>query len=169
MSLLLGVESGPAETATTANKKQTASQFEANASGTVTDIHVMGSATEWSSVTSVSIGILGDKGPNEPGTRLGFGSFPEKPPTNAAFAITGLSVAITAGVKYWLALVTQGAGSARILQTATGSSTLRKSTKSTYNEITENSEWEAAVAHGPLFIWATGTLTESGQAFAMML
>jgi 3-hydroxymyristoyl/3-hydroxydecanoyl-(acyl carrier protein) dehydratase len=134
--------------------QQIAWQVEATESFTVAELELHGTSEAWTGVTSVKLGIFADNA-GAPGALLGQATFAGTPGTNTWIAVSGLSVPVVAGTKYWLGAVPIG-GTARIAKTEGGTATVRKSKKFTYNELTETTEWEAAQASGPLGMFANG-------------
>jgi hypothetical protein len=153
MTLLMGVESGPSKAETVVKEKAAACRLECLATGVLQEIHITGSAVEWTGVTGAWVGIFADSA-GVPGAVLGQVKFTGQPPTGTPFAVSGLSVPVTKASFYHLGFVTLG-GTAQFLTTTAGSSTVRKSTSSTLKELAETA-WNAPSGNGPMLIWGTG-------------
>jgi hypothetical protein len=132
--------------------RQTAWLVEATATETIRTLLLRSNNSEWKEVTSLWLGIFADNA-GTPGTLLGQAQYSGKPPTGGQWLpVSGLSVPVVAGTKYWLAFLTNGGASA-YLQTTSGTATVRRSTKTTYSQLTATTEWNAAESQGPLSLY----------------
>lgn len=156
--LLVGSESEAANTITFAAEKANAYRFEATTTGTLEAIkfHTAASAQ---TAEKVVVGIFSDLAELEPKPLavLAEKEKVEKPGENALYEVTGFSLAVTAGTKYWLVILPVGGSiKARHTTTGTANSTAVSQTPTKVKKLSEVTIWSATEAHAPMFLAGTG-------------
>lgn len=159
MVLLLGSEGTYSEPGTWNSEQPWAIQFTASKSGTVEAIKFLTNSTANTGVTKVVLGIFADKSGTEPGAWLGEATYTGTPGTNEWIEAKGLSVAVVAGTKYWLAFVSLGAELHSNFGT-TGSAAEGNSPVTTLKA--DEGDWPNKYSAGPIAIAALGTESASG-------
>lgn len=153
---LLGNSVEEATATTSGTGKMLAQLVECTESGTLEEIHLIPSST-WAGTNAVFLGIAEDNA-GTPGTILASKESAEKPKEKVAFALSGFSVALTKGTKYWLICLNSAAGqSATVLGKTAGTSTVRASSLKV-TKIEATTEWLATQAKGLTSFWGTGTV-----------
>jgi hypothetical protein len=82
-------------------------QFTAKATGKIEELELRTNGTANTGVSSVVLGVFAEKS-GKPGEVLGQATAPGEPATNSWVKATGLSINVTSGTKYWLALLPLG-------------------------------------------------------------
>jgi hypothetical protein len=93
--------------------REEAFQFTARASGTVEQMQLRTNATPNTGVTGLDIGVLAESS-GKPGAVLGHAVLSGEPPTSSWVTVSGLSVPVTGGTKYWLVVLPLGAAGSKL-------------------------------------------------------
>jgi hypothetical protein len=160
MVTLLGNEvakTGAASETTTAGKLK-AWKFIASRTDILETLEVF-TSTNVPSATSVVLGVYAERS-GKPGTVLGQGTFIGKPAASTWFAVTGLSVPITSGNSYWLAMIPVG-GELGLLYEAAGSMVRATGTHTKLEE----ASWENFGVHEPTGFRGLGPELYEGSLF----
>jgi uncharacterized protein YjdB len=136
-------------------------QFTAKSSGTVEELLFRTNGTANTGVTALVLAVFAENG-GKPGEVLGRGTASGTPATSSWIKVTGLSVAVTAGTKYWLVALPVGSGFvhynvASALNVGTGN---LESVARGLAGATAESSWEA-YNQGPVGFQANGTVGEA--------
>jgi hypothetical protein len=134
-------------------------QFTAKSSGTVEELLFRTNGTANTGVTALVLAVFAENG-GKPGEVLGRGTASGTPATSSWIKVTGLSVAGTAGTKYWLVALPVGSGFvhynvASALNVGTGN---LESVARGLAGATAESSWEA-YNQGPVGFQANGSLS----------
>jgi hypothetical protein len=161
MALLIGnEEAGFTNAFTVSSEKPFAVQFTALASGTVETLEYRAMGTQ--TATSIQLGLYADNA-GSPGALLGKGTFGAKPANPEWVKVTGLSVAVTAGTKYWLTILPLGGSS--ITKTAVASAGTADRLGSVSIAELKETTWGLNKETGPIGFNAKGP--ESGGAISL--
>ena len=82
-------------------------QFTAKATGAIEQLELRTNGTANTGVSSVALGVFADSS-GKPGKVLGQATVSGEPATNSWVKATGLSISVTSGTKYWLAVLPLG-------------------------------------------------------------
>ncbi len=147
---------------TTAGREE-AFQFTAKSTGTVEEMLFRTNGTANTGVTGLVLAVFAENG-GKPGTVLGKGTASGTPAVSSWIKVTGLSVAVTSGTKYWLVALPVGSGllhyNAAVTSKGTGNV---ESTTGGLSAATAESSWET-YNQGPVGFQANGTLSVEGAA-----
>lgn len=136
-------------------------QFVAKESGTIGELQFLTNGTANTGVTSLILGIMSDVG-GKPGVVLGQGTFVGTPGINTWVPATGISVALVAATKYWLAVLPiGGAIHYNVAVAAEGTGNL-ESVAAGLTKITEETEW-STFNQGPVGFQAIGVRSGGGN------
>lgn len=165
MTLLIGNNTGnPSGVAESLGNTIFACQFTCLATGTIDTISMHETLQADATVTGMQLGIFSDDGGtapnNRPQTLLGQGTFTGRPAANTDFSATGLSIPVTSGTIYWLAVVALGSGSFNYYfndATANGSGTLTVLGSAAATDLSQSPGTWSPFTIGPEPIYATGS------------
>ncbi len=133
-------------------------QFTAKVTGKVEEMEFRTNATANTGITGVYLGIFAESS-GKPGTVLGQAKVSGEPATSSWIKVTGLSISLTSGTKYWLAVLPLGT-SGKLLHynasVSSGGTGNLESIASGLSTLTEESSWET-YNQGPVGFQALGT------------
>lgn len=138
-------------------------QATAAITGTVDTLHFFETTIADSAITGVWIGIFADSS-NTPGAHIGSGFASGRPPANTWVSASGLSIPVTAGTKYWLAILPNtnftGGQNISFNDGNDGSTLLKFTTATTYTTLSaaSNVAWSTSSVTGPMDIYGSGTV-----------
>lgn len=159
---LLGSTAEPGTLEEEPNERVAAWQFEAEHTGTVEELQFKVSANT-QEATAVVLGVYANTGSGtaeRPGAVLGQGTKSGKPEPAEVVKVTGLSISVTSGTKYWLAFLPTGG---KLLYNLNLSGTTHdrvikpEHAAATIKEWPVESEWFGLSSFGPIYILANGT------------
>jgi hypothetical protein len=150
----------------TTGGREEAFQFTAKSSGTVEELLFRTNATANTGVTSLVEAVFAENA-GKPGAVLGKASVTGTPATSSWIRASGLSVAVTAGTKYWLVALPVGSGklhyNAAVNSGGTGNV---ESTAGGLTTATAESSWET-FNQGPVGFQAIGTVGEASPSVSI--
>jgi hypothetical protein len=141
----------------TAGGREESFQFTAKASGTVEELQIRTNGTANSGITGLVLAVFAE-GAGKPGAVLGQGSITGQPATNSWIKVSGLSIGVAAGTKYWLVALPQGPSSAALhynAAIASGGTGNLESVAAGLQSATPESAWEV-FNQGPVGFQARG-------------
>ncbi len=97
---------------TTAGREESF-QFTAKASGTVEELQFRTNGTANTGVTGLALGVFTENA-GKPGSVLGAATASGEPATNSWIKVSGLSIPVVSGTKYWLVALPLGPSSAKL-------------------------------------------------------
>src|SRR5262249_61298513 len=84
-------------------------QFPAKSSGTVEELQFRTNGASNAGITGLSLGIFAENA-GTPGEQLGGATASGEPPPNSWIKVSGVSIPVVAGTKYWLVAPPPGPG-----------------------------------------------------------
>lgn len=140
-------------------------EYTAEKTGTVEELQFKVSANT-QEATGIVLGIYANTGSGtteRPGAVLGQGTKSGEPAPSEVVKVTGLSIPVTEGTKYWLAFLPLGASKIHYNLNLAGTTHDRiikgEHTATTIKEWPVESEWFGLSSFGPIYILANGTET----------
>jgi hypothetical protein len=147
---------------TTAGREE-AFQFTAKSTGTVEELQFRTNGTANTGLTGLVLAVFADSS-GKPGAVLGSGSVSGTPGTSSWIRVTGLSVAVTSGTKYWLVALPKGSGKLHYgVAVSSGGTGNVESKAGGLGAATAESEWET-YNQGPVGFQALGPAGAKGAA-----
>jgi hypothetical protein len=149
---------------TTAGREE-AFQFTAASTGTVEELLFRTNATANTGVTGVVLALFAENA-GKPGEVLGSGTASGTPAVSSWVTVTGLSVPVTSGTKYWLVALPLGSGKLHYNAAKTSGGTGNVETTATgLTKATSETSWES-YGQGPVGFQANGATGAKGAAVA---
>ncbi len=140
---------------TTAGREE-AFQFTAKTSGTVEELQFRTNATANTGVTGVVLAVFAESG-GKPGAVLGSGTASGLPAVSSWIKVTGLTVSVTSGTKYWLVALPLGSGKLHYnAAVGSGGAGNVESTAGGMTKATTQTSWET-FNQGPVGFQAIGS------------
>jgi hypothetical protein len=143
----------------TAGGREESFQFTAKASGTIEELQLRTNGTANSGITGLVLAVFAESA-GKPGAVLGQGSFSGQPATSSWIKVSGLSVGVTAGTKYWLVALPLGPSSTVLhynTAIASGGTANLESVAAGLKSATPESAWET-FNQGPVGFQARGAM-----------
>jgi hypothetical protein len=136
--------------------REEAFQFTAKSSGTVEELLFRTNATANTGLTGLVLGVFSESA-GKPGEVLGRGTASGTPAVSSWVKVSGLSVAVTAGTRYWLVALPVGSGKLHFnAAVSSGGTGNVESVASGLSNATAESSWET-YNQGPVGFQANGT------------
>lgn len=133
-------------------------QFTAAHTGTVEKLLLRTNGTANTGISSVVLGVMAENA-GKPGAVLGQATFTGLPGTNVWVEVTGLSISVVSGTKYWLAMLPLGTGGSFLHFNVSKSAGGNLETIATgLTKIEAETEW-ATFNEGPIGFQGLGTET----------
>jgi Lysyl oxidase/Bacterial Ig domain len=143
---------------TTAGREE-AFQFVAKSTGKVEELLFRTNATANTGLTGLVLAVFAENG-GKPGAVLGSATASGTPAVSSWIKVSGLSVAVTSGTKYWLVALPLGSGKLHFnAAVASGGAGNVESTAGGLGAATQESSWET-FNQGPVGFQANGTVGE---------
>lgn len=170
MALLVGSQTEAANADNLLVEKLEAVRFVAATTGTVEELQIKTSSGEQTG-TGVRLAIMAEaiELGLQPGAVLGEGEAAGKPAISSVIAVTGLSVAITSGTPYWLAMISIGGTLRTKHVTAAGANkTALNLAPTKVKKASEVTIWEV-LEQGPFYFAGLGTAAGGASSSPAML
>src|SRR5262249_34741017 len=140
-------------------------QFTAKSSGTVEELQFRTNGASNAGITGLSLGIFAENA-GTPGEQLGGATASGEPPPNSWIKVSGVSIPVVAGTKYWLVALPLGSGQSlhyNVAATVGAGAGNLESLAGGLTALTAEASWEA-YNQGPVGFQALGRLSAAANA-----
>src|SRR5262249_28603528 len=137
-------------------------QFTAKSSGTVEELQFRTNGASNAGITGLSLGIFAENA-GTPGEQLGGATASGEPPPNSWIKVSGVSIPVVAGTKYWLVALPLGSGESlhyNVAATVGAGAGNLESLAGGLTALTAEASWEA-YNQGPVGFQALGSTSSA--------